>query len=158
MKIYVQKQIQTLYTPNNKKQSMKFNIIKQNETGINHIHGKTVDDKGHVLKINFKRFKISDFTQHIKNKDSYKLNSSEIYKIYDESKIKSKPKSLKTKSKTVDKKKKKPSTKTSKTVDKKKKKPSTKTSKTVDKKKKTPSSKTVDKKVIIKKKSKISKK
>ena len=51
MKIYVQKQIQTLYTPNNKKQSMKFNIIKQNENKINHIHGETVDTKGQVLKI-----------------------------------------------------------------------------------------------------------
>jgi hypothetical protein len=156
MKIYVQKQIQTLYTPNNKKQSMKFNIIKQNENKINHIHGKTVDDKGHILKINYKRFKISDFKSHIKNNDSYKLNSNEIYKIYDESKIKSKPKSLKTKSKTVDKKK-----KTSKTIDKKKKNPSTKTSKSVDKKKKkssTKTSKSVDKKAIMKKKLKIPKK
>ena len=135
MKIYVQKQIQTLYTPNNKKQSMKFNIIKQNETGINHIHGQTVDDKGHVLKINLKRFKINDYKQHVKNNDSYKLNSNEIYKIYDESKIKSKPKSLKT----VDKKKK-TSTKTSKSIDKKKKTSSSKSTKSskssIDKKKK----------------------
>jgi hypothetical protein len=158
MKIYVQKQIQTLYTPNNKKQSMKFNIIKQNESSINHIHGESIDNKGHVLKIKLKKYKISDFRQHIKNKDSYKLNSNEIYKIYDESKIKSITKSLKT----VDKKKKKPSTKTSKTVDKKKKKPSTKKStKSIDKKKKKPSktsTKSMDKKTIIKKKSKISKK
>ena len=157
MKIYVQKQIQTLYTPNNKKQSMKFNIIKQNETGINHIHGQTVDDKGHILKINLKRFKINDYKQHVKNNDSYKLNSNEIYKIYDESKIKSKPKSLKT----VDKKKK----TSSKTVDKKKKTTSSKSSKStkssIDKKKKktsTKPSKSMDKKAIIKKKSKISKK
>ena len=153
MKIYVQKQIQTLYTPNNKKQSMKFNIIKQNETGINHIHGQTVDDKGHVLKINLKRFKINDYKQHIKNNDSYKLNSNEIYKIYDESKIKSKPKSLKS----VDKKKK-TSSKTSKSIDKKKKTTSSKSS--INKKKKTSTkpSKSMDKKAIIKKKLKISKK
>jgi len=151
MKIYVQKQIQTLYTPNNKKQSMKFNIIKQNENKINHIHGQTVDDKGHVLKINLKRFKISDYKQHVKNNNSYKLNSNEIYKIYDESKIKIKPKSIDKKKKT--------STKTSKSIDKKKK-TSTKTSKSMDKKKKTSTktSKSMDKKAIIKKKSKISKK
>jgi hypothetical protein len=158
MKIYVQKQIQTLYTPNNKKQSMKFNIIKQNESGINHIHGQTVDNKGHVLKINLKKYKINDYIKHVKNNDAYKLNSNEIYKIYDESKIKSKPKSLKT----VDKKKKKTSsTKTSKSIDKKKKTSLTKISKSIDKKKKTSSTKTsksMDKKAIIKKKSKISKK
>ena len=153
MKIYVQKQIQTLYTPNNKKQSMKFNIIKQNENKINHIHGQTVDDKGHVLKINLKRFKISDYKQHVKNNNSYKLNSNEIYKIYDESKIKIKPKSIDKKKKTL--------SKTSKSVDKKKKTTSSKPSKSIDKKKKTTStkpSKSIDKKAIIKKKSKISKK
>lgn len=161
MKIYVQKQIQSLYTPNQKKQSMKFNIIKNNgKGGINHIHGQTVDDKGRILKINLKKYRISDFRQHLKNNDSYKLNSNEVYKIYDESKIKSKPKSLKTKSKTMDKKKK----LSSKTVDKKKKTSSKKTSKTtskkIDKKKKSlkTNPKTSDKKVIIKKKSKIYKK
>ena len=50
-----------------------FNIIKQNENKINHIHGQTVDDKGHVLKINLKRFKISDYKQHVKNNNSYKF-------------------------------------------------------------------------------------
>jgi len=164
MKIYVQKQIQTLYTPNEKKKSVKFNIIKQNETGINHIHGQTIDTKGQVLKINLKKYRISDFRQHIKNNDSYKLNSNEVYKIYDESKIKSKPKSLKTKPKTVDKKKKSSITtaKTSKTSIDKKKKLSTKTSKIVDKKKKSlktkTNPKTAYKKKIVKKKSKISKK
>jgi hypothetical protein len=155
MKIYVQKQIQTLYTPNNKKQSMKFNIIKQNENKINHIHGETVDTKGQVLKIKLKKYKISNFREHVKNNDSFKLNSNEIYKIYDESKIKNKP--LKMKQKTMDKKKK-TSTKSSKSIDKKKK-TSTKSSKSksIDKKKKT-SSKSMDKKAIIKKKSKISKK
>ena len=153
MKIYVRKQIQTLYTPNNKKQSMKFNIIKQNENKINHIHGETVDNKGQVLKIKLKKYKITDFKTHIKNNDSYKLNSNEIYKIYDESKIKRK--SLKTKPKTMDKKKKTAS------IDKKKKTSSTKISKSIDKKKKTLStkiSKSVDKKAIIKKKLKVSKK
>ena len=131
--MYVQKQIQTLYTPNQKKQSIKFNIIKNNgKGGINHIHGQTVDDKGHVLKINLKKYVISNFRQHVKNNDSYKLNSKEVYKIYDESKIKSKSKSLKTKPKTVDKKKKSLKTKIN--------------------------PKTAYKKTIIKKKSKISKK
>ena len=89
MKIYVQKQIQSLYTPTEKKQSIKFNIIKQkNNNTINHIHGETVNDKGKVLKINVKKYKISDFRQHVKNNSSYKLNSNEVYKIYDESKIK----------------------------------------------------------------------
>ena len=157
MKIYVQKQIQSLYTPIEKKQSIKFNIIKQkNNNTINHIHGETVNDKGKVLKINLKKYKISDFRQYLKNNSSYKLNSNEVYKIYDESKIKRISKSLKTKPKTVDKKKKSSSIKTSKTVDKKKK-SSTKTSKTVDKKKKS-LKKSSDKKAIIKKKSKISKK
>ena len=138
MKIYVQKQIQSLYTPTEKKQSIKFNIIKQkNNNTINHIHGETINDKGKVLKINLKKYKISNFREHVKNNSSYKLNSNEVYKIYDESKIKRISKSLKTKPKTVDK----------------KKKSSTKTSKTVDKKKKSS-----DKKAIIKKKSKISKK
>jgi hypothetical protein len=152
MKIYVQKQIQSLYTPTEKKQSIKFNIVKQNESGINHIHGQTIDNKGRILKINLKKYKISNFKQHIKNNDSYKLNSKEVYKIYDESKIKSKskskskPKSLKTKSKTVDKKKKSSIASTKKIVDKKKKSSSSKPSKSADKK------------VIIKKKSKISKK
>ena len=154
MKIYVQKQIQSLYTPTEKKQSIKFNIIKQkNNNTINHIHGETVNDKGKVLKINLKKYKISNFRQYVKNNSSYKLNSNEIYKIYDESKIKRISKSLKTKPKTVDKKKKSSSTKPSKTVDEKKKSSSTKTLKTVDKKKKS-----IDKKAIIKKKSKISKK
>jgi hypothetical protein len=147
MKIYVQKQIQTLYTPNNKKQSMKFNIIKENENKINHIHGETVDNKGRVLKIKLKKYKISDFKSHIKNNDSYKLNSNEIYKIYDESKIKSK--SLKTKPKTVHKKK----SSSTKTIDKKKKISSTKP-KTDHKKKKPVSTKKkpVDKKPLLKKK------
>ena len=143
MKIYVQKQIQSLYTPTEKKQSIKFNIIKQkNNNTINHIHGETVNDKGKVLKINLKKYKISDFRQYLKNNSSYKLNSNEVYKIYDESKIKRISKSLKTKPKTVDKKKKSSSTKPSKTVDKKKK----------------SLKKYSDKKSIIKKKSKISKK
>lgn len=152
MKIYVQKQIQSLYTPTEKKQSIKFNIIKQkNNNTINHIHGETVNDKGKVLKINLKKYKISDFKQHLKNNSSYKLNSNEVYKIYDESKIKRISKSLKTKPKTVDKKMKSSSLKTKpKTVDRKKKSSSTKT---VDKKKKSS-----DKKTIIKKKPKISKK
>jgi hypothetical protein len=143
MKIYVQKQIQTLYTPNTKKQSIKFNIIKQNENKINHIHGKTVDDKGSVLKINLKKYKISDFKQHIKNNDSYKLNSNEVYKIYDESKIKDKP-SVHKKKKSL----------TKKPLDKKKK---SLTKKPVDKKKKSLTKKPVDKKAIIKKKSYIKK-
>lgn len=145
MKIYVQKQIQTLYTPNNKKQSMKFNIIKQNDNKINHIHGETMDNKGQVLKIKLKKYKITDFKTHIKNNDSYKLNSNEIYQIYDESKIKIKPlKTIKTKTKTVDEKKKSSSKKSSKTT-------------IVDKKKKLVSSipsKTIDKKSLLKKKDK----
>ena len=89
MKIYVQKQIQTLYTPTEKKKSIKFNIIKKyNNNSINHIQGQTIDDKGQVLKINLKKYKISDFKQHIKNNDSYRLTSNDVYKIYDESKIK----------------------------------------------------------------------
>ena len=143
MKIYVQKQIQSLYTPTEKKQSIKFNIIKhKNNNTINHIHSETVNDKGKVLKINLKKYKISDFRQHLKNNSSYKLNSNEVYKIYDESKIKRISKSLKTKPKTVDKKKKSSSKKPSKTLDKKKK----------------SLKKSSDKKAIIKKKSKISKK
>jgi len=146
MKIYVQKQ--TLYTPNNKKQSMKFNIIKQNENKVNHIHGETIDNKGKVLKIKLKRYKIANFKSHIKNNDSYKLNSNEIYQIYDESRIKRKP--LKTK--TVYKKdtlSKKPSHTTS--VDKKKKSLSKKPSKTtsVDKKKKSLPKKPIDKKLLL---------
>lgn len=158
MKIYVQKQIQTLYTPNNKKQSMKFNIIKQNDNKINHIHGETVDNKGQILKIKLKKYKITDFKTHIKNNDSYKLNSNEIYQIYDESKIKRKPLKTKTKTKPVDKKKKSSSKKSSKStiVDKKKKTSSKKSSKTtiVDKKKKSLSSKPskpIDKKPLLKK-------
>ena len=85
MKIYVQKQIKTLYTPTNKKQSIQFNIIKQNEDKINHIHGQTVNNKGQMLKIRLKKYKIADFKAHIKNNSSFKLNSAEIYKIYDES-------------------------------------------------------------------------
>ena len=124
MKIYVQKQIQTLYTPTNKKQSIKFNIIKQNEDKINHIHGQTVDNKGQVLKIKLKKYKITDFKAHIKNNNSFKLNSAEIYKIYDESKIKAKKedkkkKSIKSKKKESTKPKKKESIKPKKSVDKK---------------------------------------
>lgn len=144
MKIYVQKQIQTLYIPTNKKQSIKFNIIKQNEDKINHIHGQTVDNKGQVLKIKLKKYKITDFKAHIKNNNSFKLNSAEIYKIYDESKIKAKKEDKKKKS---IKSKKKESTKPKKIVDKKKE--SIKPKKSVHKKVK--SSKSVDKKIISKK-------
>ncbi len=136
MKIYVQKQIKTLYTPTNKKQSIQFNIIKQNEDKINHIHGQTVDNKGQMLKIRLKKYKIADFKAHIKNNSFFKLNSAEIYKIYDESKIKAKKED-----------KKKKSVKSKKIVDKKKE--STKHKKPVDTKqvdKKIKSKKSVDKK------------
>jgi len=165
MKIYVQKQIQSLYTPNEKKKLIKFNIIKQNETGIKHIHGQTIDNKGHVLKINLKKYKISDFKQNIKNNDSYKLKSNEIYKIYDESKIKNKtkPVSKKTTKKPVDKKKTKQSTKKKSTDVKsimlKKSDKKIKTSKTTIKKtdKKIKTSKIIKKPIDIKTKSKPSK-
>ena len=136
MKIYVQKQIKTLYTPTNKKQSIQFNIIKQNEDKINHIHGQTVNNKVQMLKIRLKKYKIADFKAHIKNNSSFKLNSAEIYKIYDESKIKGKKED-----------KKKKSVKSKKIIDKKKE--STKHKKPVDTKqvdKKIKSKKSVDKK------------
>ena len=155
MKIYVQKQIQSLYTPTEKKQSIKFNIIKQkNNNTINHIHGETVNDKGKVLKINLKKYKISDFKQHIKNNDSYRLTSNDVYKIYDESKIKSikvvKPLHTIKSTKSVKSIHKKKSTKSVKPLDKKK---STKKSvKPLHKKKKiSKPKKTLDKKKLTKK-------
>jgi hypothetical protein len=141
MKIYVQKQIQALYTPNEKKKSMKFNIIKKyNNNTINHIKGQTIDDKGQVLKINLKKYRISDFKQHIKNNDSYRLTSNDVYKIYDESKIKSikviKPLDTMKSTKSVKPLHKKKSTKLVKSLDKKK---STKLVKPLHKKKSTKS-------------------
>ena len=164
MKIYVQKQIQALYTPGEKKKSMKFNIIKKyNNNSINHIHGQTIDEKGQILKINLKKYKISDFKQHIKNNDSYRLTSNDVYKIYDESKIKPmkpvKPLDKKKSTKSVkplDKKK--SSTKSRKPLDTKK--SSTKSTKPLDtKKSSTKSAKPLDtKKTISKPKKTLDKK